>query len=284
MSESETQTTSRFKLPSSGREFWALVLAVLAVFLLVQIGAPVIRNFEFLDPKLRDYFIGMSFAAFPFILDGSKRLMHRVRVGEEAVLQGSPSWYVTGVLAGALLFAWNQFVSSLAWISLLTLSSAFPDPSTINVPAEVFVPMQIMAVLVVIVPMCVVASFFAGLQLNRYTRSHVLWAVMLCAVFFFTANMMVNFATNPDLTRSVLGIIASGGLESLSVLVGMSGIGVVVLASAGAGVLVSRMRRERPLGQIVEAVRRLPTAERELLAQEILQRLQGGPVTAAPGR
>jgi len=284
MSESEAQTTSRFKLPSSGREFWALVLAVLAVFLLVQLGAPIIRTFEFLDPKLRDYFIGMSFAAFPFILDGSKRLMHRVRVGEDAVLQGSPAWYVTGVVAGALLFAWNQFVSSLAWISLLTLSSAFPDPSTMNVSAEVFVPLQIMAVLVVIVPMCVVASFFAGLQLNRYTRSHVLWAVMLCAVFFFTANMMVNFATNPELTRSVLAIAASGGVESLSVLVGMSGIGVVVLASAGAGVLVSRMRRERPLGQIVEAVRRLPTAQRELLAQEILQRIQGVAVPAATGR
>jgi hypothetical protein len=169
-------------------------------------------------------------------------------------------------------------------MSLLTLSSAYPDPSTINVPAEVFVPMQIMAVLVVIVPMCVVASFFAGLQLNRYTRSHVLWAVLLCAAFFFMANMMVNFATNPELTRSVLGIVASGGIESVSVLVGMSGIGVVVLASAGAGVLVSRMRRERPLGQIVEAARRLPTAEREQRAQEILQRLQGGPVPAAPGR
>jgi hypothetical protein len=284
MSESEPRSTSRFKLPSSAREFWALVLAVLGVFLLVQLGAPVIRTFEFLDPKLRDYFIGMSFAAFPFILDGSKRLMHRVRLGEQAVLQSSPAWYVTGVLAGALLFAWNQFVSGLAWLSLLTFSSAFPDPSTTNVPAEVFVPLQIMAVLVVIVPMCIIASFFAGLQLNRYTRSHVLWAVLLCAVFFFAANMMVNFVTNPELTQSVLAMIASGGVGSLSVLAGMSGIGIVVLASAGAGVMVSRMRRERPLGQIVEAVRRLPREQREQLAQEVLQRIQGGAMPAAEGR
>ncbi|MBU6156682.1 MAG: hypothetical protein KJS87_07105 [Alphaproteobacteria bacterium] len=284
MSESESQSASRFKLPSSAREFWALVLAVLGVFLLVQLGAPIIRTFEFLDPKLRDYFIGMSFAAFPFILDGSKRLMHRVQLGEQAVLPGSPAWYVTGTLAGALLFAWNQFVSGLAWVSLLTFASAFPDPSTINVPAEVLVPLQIMAVLVVIVPMCIIAAFFAGLQLNRYTRSHVPWAVLVCAVFFFAANMMVNFVTNPELTQSVLSMIASGGAGSLSVLAGMSGIGIVVLASAAAGVMVSRLRRERPLGQIVEAVRGLPRAQRDQLAQEVLQRIRAGAMPAVEGR
>lgn len=280
MSETETSSSSPFKMPSSRQEFWALAIAVLVVFLLVQVGAPIIRSMEFLDPKLRDYFIGMSFAAFPFILEGSKKMMRRGAGGQEVVLQGSSAWYVTGILAGALLFAWNQFVSVLAWLSLMTLWSVFPDPASVNVPAETLVPVQIMAVLVVILPMCMVAAFFAGLQLNRYTRSNVMRAVVLSAVFFVAANMMVNWATNPEFMHSVLSLLASGGAESLSVIAGMSGIGLVVMAAAGVGVVVSRMRRERPLGQIVEAVRRLPGAQRETMAQEILQRLQG--VAPAP--
>jgi len=277
MSNGTAQSGSRFKLPSSGHEFWALALSVLAVFLLVQLGAPIIRTFEFLDPKLRDYFIGMSFAAFPFILDGNKRLLQRMRVGDEPLLRDSSPWYVTGIVAGALLFAWNQFVSVLAWVSLMTLASAFPDPSTINVPAEVLVPVQIMAALVVIVPLCAVAAFLAGMQLNRFTRSRVMWAVVVTAVFFLAANNAVNLATNPELTLSVFSMIAAGGAESLSVIVGMSGVGFVVFGAAAAGVVFSRFRRERPLGQIVEALRRLPGRQRETAAQEILQRLQSAP-------
>jgi hypothetical protein len=67
MSNETASASSGIKFPASRHELGALALAVTVVFLLVQVGAPIIRTFDFLDPKLRDYFIGMSFAAFPFI-------------------------------------------------------------------------------------------------------------------------------------------------------------------------------------------------------------------------
>ena len=64
---------SGFRIPANAHELWALGLSLLVVLLLVQVGAPVIRELEFLDPKLRDYFIGISFAAFPLIHRQCKR-------------------------------------------------------------------------------------------------------------------------------------------------------------------------------------------------------------------
>ena len=50
-----------------------MALSLLAVFVLIQVGAPIIRELDFLDQKLRDYFMGISFAAFPVIHRGCKQ-------------------------------------------------------------------------------------------------------------------------------------------------------------------------------------------------------------------
>ena len=272
MSESGSSLRKRLSLPASQQDLWALVLSILAVFLLVQIGAPLIRQLEFLDPKIRDYFIGMSFAAFPFILDAMKALLRNVRLPEQSRLEETAAWYVTGVVAGALLFAWNQFVSFLAWLSLTTFAAVFPDPSTLNVPEDVFVPVQMMALLVVILPLCAVAGFFAGMHLNRTTRSNVARAVVLTALFFILANTMVNWVTSPEMTGAMFSLLLAGGADGLRVFVGMSGVGLVILGATAAGVIVSRARRERQIGEVVLALRRLSGERRDMLVKETLLR------------
>lgn len=274
MSESGSPSGNRLKLPASQQERWALVLSILAVFLLVQIGAPLIRRLEFLDPKIRDYFIGMCFAAFPFILDAMKAVLRNVRVPETSRLEETASWYVTGVVSGALLFAWNQFVSVLAWVSLTTYATVIPDPSTLNVPEEVFVPVQMMALLIVVVPLCAVAGFLAGLHLNRHTRSNVGRAVVLAALFFLVANTTVNWVTNPEITGELFSMLLAGGADGFGVLVGMSGVGLVILGATAAGAVVSRMRRERQLGEVMGALQRLSGDRRDLLVRETLLRAQ----------
>ena len=272
MSESGSSLRNRLNLPASQQDLWALVLSILAVFLLVQIGAPLIRQLEFLDPKIRDYFIGMSFAAFPFILDAMKALLRNVRLPEQSRLEETAAWYVTGVVAGALLFAWNQFVSFLAWLSLTTFAAVFPDPSTLNVPEDVFVPVQMMALLVVILPLCAVAGVFAGMHLNRTTRSHVARAAVLAALFFILANTMVNWVTNPEMTGAMFSLLLAGGADGLRVMVGMIGVGLVILGATAAGVIISRARRERQLGEVVLALRRLSGERRDVLVRETLLR------------
>ena len=268
--------SSFFKLPSSHLEFWALALAVVIVFLLVQFGAPIVRSIEFLDPKIRDYFIGMSFAAFPLIHRGCKQNIGRFSATTDPVLHDSAAWYVTGIVAGAVLFGWNQFSALIAGIALEISRQAYPDPSTLNLDLEAFSSMQTTAALSVVLPLCAVASFYAGMLLNRYTRSHTMASVATAAVFFVTANSVTTWAVHPDLMAQIVAVILEGGAAAAQVVFGLSLVGLIVFGFGMAGIFVSRIYRERPLGMIAEAARKLSPDERQVLAQELSQRLRDG--------
>lgn len=290
MSNETASASGGIKLPASRHELGALALAVTVVFLLVQVGAPIIRSFDFLDPKLRDYFIGMSFAAFPFIHRGCKQQLLRLRGFDEPVLHDSAPWFVTGIVAGAILFAWNQFVSALAGFSHMTIIGAYPDPTTLNLSIEELSGVQTLAALIIILPISAFASVIAGVQINRHTRSHVFGAIAIAAAFFVVANTTVTWAMHPDVVVQVFSIIASGTAEGLQILFGMCLVGFIVFGFGSLGVLISRMYRERPLGQIIEVARKLSADERTQLAHELNQRIRAAqaasgtatPVAAAP--
>jgi len=274
MSNETASASAGIKLPASRHELGALALAITVVFLLVQVGAPIIRSFDFLDPKLRDYFIGMSFAAFPFIHRGCKQQLMRMRGSDEPVLHDSAPWFVTGIVAGAILFAWNQFVSALAGLSHMTIIGAYPDPTSLNLSIEELSGVQTVAALIIILPISAIASIFAGIQINRHTRSHVFGAIAIAAVFFVVANTTVTWAMHSEVVVQIFSIIASGTAEGLQILFGMCLVGFIVFGFGAAGVLISRMYRERPLGQIIEVARKLSADERLQLANELNHRIR----------
>lgn len=280
MSEDNVSASSGLKLPASRHELWALLLAVTVVFLLVQVGAPIIRTFDFLDPKLRDYFIGMSFAAFPFIHRGCKQNLARFLHADEPVLHGSSPWFVTGIIAGAILFAWNQFVSALAGLSHMTLIGIYPDASALNLSIEELTGVQTLAALIIILPISACASILAGIHLNRHTRSHVFGAIGIAAVFFVVANTTVTYAMHPDMVAQIFGIIFSGTSEGLQILFGMCLVGFIVFGFGALGVVISRFYQERPLGQIIESARKLSADERVSLAQELSLRMRSSQQTS----
>lgn len=290
MSNETASASGGIRLPASRHEMGALALAVTVVFLLVQVGAPIIRSFDFLDPKLRDYFIGMSFAAFPFIHRGCKQQLLRLRGSDEPVLHDSAPWFVTGIVAGAILFAWNQFISALAGLSHMTIIGAYPDPTSLNLSIEELSGVQTVAALIIILPISAFASVIAGIQINRHTRSHVFSAIAIAAAFFVVANTTVTWAMHPDVVVQVFSIIASGTMEGLQILFGMCLVGFIVFGFGAIGVMISRMYRERPLGQIIEVARKLSADERAQLAHELNQRIRAAqaastvasPVAAAP--
>jgi hypothetical protein len=107
--QSAAPSSGLFSIPTNWHDFTALVAAVLSVFVLIQFGAPLVREIEFLDPKLREFFIGISFVAFPSILRGYKRGLAGVKLNAPRHHDLAP-WYVVSGMAAALLFAWNQFV------------------------------------------------------------------------------------------------------------------------------------------------------------------------------
>lgn len=282
MSEDTTSSSGGIRLPASRHELWALLLAVAVVFVLVQVGAPIIRSFDFLDPKLRDYFIGMSFAAFPLIHRNCKQQLMRMRGSHEPILHDSPAWYVTGIIAGAILFAWNQFVSALAGLSHMTLIGAYPDPTSLNLSLEELAGVQTLAALLIILPISAVASVFAGIQINRHTRSHVFGAIAIAALFFVVANTTVTFAMHSDMVIQIFSIVLSGTAEGIQVLFGMCLVGFIVFGFGALGVMISRYYRERPLGQIIEAARKLSADDRASLANELTQRMREAQKPMAP--
>jgi hypothetical protein len=259
-----------FRIPASSQELWALGLSLLVVFLLVQVGAPVIRELEFLDPKLRDYFIGISFAAFPLIHRQCKRGLTGFTVQAERHVDLTP-WYVSGAFAGALLFAWNQFVSGCAGFAIGVLHAQIPVG---EISETAFLEALGTSLLAMSLPMSAFASVFAGVLLNRYTRSHVFLALTVAAVLYLAFNVMLNYALQPAfISAKIAEAIAQGPAGVVGFIIGMGLVAMVVLIFGAIGVAISRINRERSLGRIVDGARRLRPAEREIVAADISRRL-----------
>lgn len=265
------------RLPANSREFWALALALGAVFLLVQVGAPIVRDLEFLDPKIRDYFIGISFAAFPLIHRSCKQNLMRFSAMDEPVLHDSAPWYVAGVMAAAVIFGWNQFVSFLTSVAIGVLLGSLGETALQSVDVNALTTAATSAALVVVLPLSAVAALYAGILLNRHTHSHIFAAVALASGSFISINALMTWALQPELMAAIVTQINSGGANAVGVLVGMAGVGVTIFGFGCIGVLVSRYNRERPVGRIVEAARKLPHDEREALALQLSARVNSSP-------
>ena len=261
---------SGFRIPASSHEFWALVLSLLAVFLLVQVGAPVIRELEFLDPKLRDYFIGISFAAFPIIHRQCKRGLTGFTARAQTHVDLTP-WYVSGAFAAALLFAWNQFVSGCAGFAIGVLHAQVPIG---EVSETAFLEALGLSLLAMSIPMSAFASVFAGIALNRYTRSHVFLALGTAAVLYLLFNIALNYALQPEfISAQIANAFTQGIAGVVGFFIGMGLVALVVLIFGAIGIAISRFNRERSLGRIVDGARRLPPTEREAVAADISRRL-----------
>ena len=269
-------------LPANSHEFWALALSLLSVLVLVQVGAPVIREFEFLDPKLRDYFIGISFAAFPLIHRTYKQNLARLTIHQQPVKHDSTPWYVAGVVAAAVLFGWNQFVSLLSGISIGVLFAAFDGPGLQNLDPATVNEAAATASLFTVMPLNAIAAIFAGILLNRHTRSHTVLALALASFSFVAINTLMTWAFHPQMFDPVIAVVAQGGEAAALVLVGMALVGIVIFVFSAIGLLVSRFNRERPVGRIIEAARKLPPGEREALALELTNRLDAAARKSQP--
>jgi len=269
---SAVQNQGGFRLPATMQEFWALALALAAVFLLIQFGAPLVRELDFLDQKLRDYFSGVAFAAFPLIHRECKRGLASFSP-QAAARSGLAPWFVTGVIAAAVLFGWNQFVSLLGGLSAgLALGQLAQGADLTGQDAAMAVTMSIM---VVSMPLSAIAAVFAGVLLNRNTRSHVFAALALAAVCFVSFNAGTTWYFEPELFAAQVANAASEGAFGLAMFaVGLFLVGFIIFVFGALGVVISWFNRERAIGRIMEGARRLPAAEREVLASEIARRLE----------
>jgi hypothetical protein len=265
------QKDSIFRVPTNAQEYSALGLALLAVLLIVQFGAPIVRELEFLDQKIRDFFIGGAFAAFPLLHRGAKNTLAGFKA--TPVRPELSPWFVTGAFAATLLFAWNTIVSFLAGLSIGTFAGTVGvAPQT---SAETTDSAMLASILMIGLPLTAVASGYAGVLLYRHTRSHVLLALAFAAVLFIAFNTLVTWATNPAFIVQQWTIAAQHGAAGIFYFfIGMGLVAVIVFVFGGIGIFLSRLMSEGSLGKVIVAARRLSPADREVLAADITSRVE----------
>src|SRR5262249_15407775 len=153
--------------PASLQDVWALLISLVSVFVLVQFGAPIVRELDFLDEKLREYFIGIAFATFPLIHRSAKQALASFAAPVPS-MPGEAPWFVTSVFAAAILFAWNQFVSACAAFGLgLLLGMLHIDTAQAD-----FATALALSMLAVVLPLSASAAVLAGIMLNRKASLH----------------------------------------------------------------------------------------------------------------
>jgi hypothetical protein len=278
--QSAVPSDRTFRLPASAHEVWSLVLSLLIVFLVVQLGAPLIRTLDFIDSKLQDYAIGISFVAFPLIHRQCKSALSSFAAPAPPGLDMTP-WFVSGALAATLMLAWNQFVAACVGFAIGLLHAQIPvGPISDMEFAQAFG----LSMLAIALPMTAFAAVFAGILLNRYTRSHVFAALGFASLLYLGFNFALNFALQPAYTYAQIERASNDGVFGIVLFViGLGLVAFVVLVFGAIGVAISRYNRERALGRIIDGARRLSQSERELLAAEVSRRLNPShPAAGAP--
>lgn len=243
------------------------------------------RDFEFLDQKIRDFFIGGAFAAFPIIHRGAKSAIAGFKA--PPVRPELSPWFVTGAFAATLVFAWNTFVAFIAGLSIGTFAGTVGvSPQT---TAEAADGAMLASILMIGLPLTAVASVYAGMLLYRNTRSHVILALAFAALLFITFNVLVTWATNPDFIVQQWNFAAQNGAAGIVYFfVGMALVAVIVFVFGGIGIIISRLMSEGSLGKVMVAARRLSPADREVLAADVTSRVEAalrakmGPPSAEP--
>ena len=262
MSDTKVDGDGGFHVPTNAHELWALAISLLTVFVLVQVGAPIVRELDFLDQKLREYFIGVAFVAFPAIHRGVKQSLSGFKVEPPKRSDLAP-WFVTGVFAAAILFAWNQFVSLCAAFSLSLLVGMLH----LNTEPTAFTNALATSTLAVSLPLSAAASVLAGAVLNRNTRNHVFAALTVAAVIFVAFNVLLTWAFQPEF---LMAQWAAGGTETIvGFAIGLSLIAIIVIVFGAIGVTISRLNGDASIGRLVHAARRMSPVERDAITSDI---------------
>jgi Na+/H+-translocating membrane pyrophosphatase len=116
------------------------------------------------------------------------------------------------------------------------------------------------------------ASIYAGMLLNRLTRSGVLLALLLASLVYLLLNVSTTYIFNREIFMAQLKL-AEDPVTAAAFGVGVMLIPLIVFLSGGIGIIISRLNRDRTIGRLSNAARRLKPEERDAVTQDVLDRL-----------
>jgi hypothetical protein len=265
-----TQGDRSWRPPSNIREVIATLGALVATFGIIQVAAPIVKNADFIIEEIRNYVVGIGFALFPPIYNGINRGLMGLQGGAKQERPELAPWFVTGVTAAALLYAWNQFVGFVSGFGLGTAFSHVAqavDLSSANLTQAI-----VQGATVIAIPLSAAASIYAGMLLNRLTRSGVLLALLLASLVYLLLNVSTTYIFNREIFMAQLKL-AEDPVTAAAFGVGVMLIPLIVFLSGGIGIIISRLNRDRTIGRLSNAARRLKPEERDAVTQDVLDRL-----------
>lgn len=259
----------KWRPPSNLREGIATIVALVLTLATVQVLAPVAKQATFLTEEIRNYLAGLGFAVFPpayrFVNQGVQGLGARGGLLRPDL---SP-WFVTGLTAAALLFVWNTFVGLFTGIgmgvAMAQLGGGF-DQKT--VAGAITTGGAFTAI-----PLTAVAAVFAGMLLNRWTRSGVVAALLLASLAYLLLNIFLTSVIQPEMLRQQMEL-AKDPQQAAALFAGVLLVALITFLFGGLGVIVSRIRKERSIGRLVTAARKLPPKDRDALTEDVLAMLE----------
>ncbi|MBI1359580.1 MAG: hypothetical protein GC155_04775 [Alphaproteobacteria bacterium] len=259
--------TLALKPPSSLKEAVAAIISLVVVLAAANLAASGLKTL--LDPTVRSSVVGMLFASVPAVYGFSNRALNGFRPKRLEYPELLP-WYVTGLFAGACLFAWIQFIAFIVGASLgMASASAGLEQLDMHIIASV----SGLATLAITAP----ASILAGMNLNRSTRGLVFVALLFASILCVALSIFTSWLLAPAFMAELMK-------QPLQAVVGSAIPAMVVLVFGIIGVGWSALWRERSIGRLAHAARRLKPDQRDEVFSDITHRLAAAHVAEVPAQ
>jgi hypothetical protein len=254
------------KPPSTMKEALAALIALAIVLAGANVAAVGLK--DLLEPTVRSSVVGMVFASVPAVYGFSNRALNGFAPKRLEFPELLP-WYVTGLSAGACLFAWIQFIAFIMGAGLgMAFSSAGVETPEVNVIASV----AGLGTLIITAP----AAILAGMILNRSTRGLVFLALLLAAILCVALSVFTSWLLVPTYINQMVQNLSQASLG-----VAIPAAIVLVFGLLGAG--WSALWRERSIGRVAHATRRLKPEQRDKVFAEITDMLGAQSMAAETG-
>jgi hypothetical protein len=255
----------KLRPPSTMREVLALALAGVIGLGFVQMIAPIVESFAFIDELIREHVRSLGIAMIWPLYGLFSQVLLRASGEARTSRPDMPPWFVTGLIAGVLLFAFNQFASLLGAYSGTRAVESLGQ--TVSLEGANRLGASQMGALYVGMPMTLLASLVAGVQLNKNTRQHVFLALALSAGAYVLLTLL-NLALFEREQLTVM--LLSGPATAVAFFM----IALFILAFGAVGVIVSGFMGDRSLGRLTYAARRLNGDERNQVIEGVLRKIE----------
>jgi hypothetical protein len=266
----------RLRAPRNIREAISLGAAFAVCFGAAFAISPLVALLSFVPDELRGYLNGLPLGGVLALHATFNRVLTAAAARDGGVERPDlPPWPVTGLMAAASLFAWNWFVSFLAKTAMAQAFSGGADGDPELLRAGVASAASIISV-----ALTLLAVVLTGRMLNRFTRTGVAAALILTGLAYLALQLGLSYYFNPVEFEGLVRDSLSGGAGSIAgMVVGLLIIPIGIVLAGTVGVLYSRIARERSMGRLVNAARRLDDDARHAVTEDVLRRVAQGQTT-----